>query len=255
MKVFEFRFMFHRNLFPRVHWIDNMSSLVQIIRYPIRRQAIIWTSDGLVYGSIYASLDLRELWQLSVFRVMRLSRHANEHIQTEAMSVTKCIGLCHQELLKITTGLHFRGVSNLSSNGFIGQANVWFGYITQGTNAMYFTFAKHEVPCYRGGSKTMYRVYAMNYRHSVLCFALLWLWGYFLLTDISWTITDIRCARVITWWRHQMETFSALLALCAGNWPVTDEFPTQRPVTRCFDVFFDLRLNKRLSKQSWGRWF
>ena len=35
-----------------------------------------------------------------------------------------------------------------------------------------------------------------------------------------------------TWWRHQMETFSALLALCAGNSPVTREFPSQRPVTR-----------------------
>ena len=33
------------------------------------------------------------------------------------------------------------------------------------------------------------------------------------------------------------------------------ELPTQRPVTRSFDVFFDLRLNKRLSKQSWGWWF
>ena len=44
------------------------------------------------------------------------------------------------------------------------------------------------------------------------------------------------------WWRHQMETFSALLALCAG------EFSSQRPVTRSFAVFFDLRLNKRLSK-------
>ena len=39
-----------------------------------------------------------------------------------------------------------------------------------------------------------------------------------------------------------METFSALLALCAGNSPVTGEFPSQRPVTRSFDVFFDLRL-------------
>ena len=37
--------------------------------------------------------------------------------------------------------------------------------------------------------------------------------------------------------------------------PVTGEFPSQRPVTRCFDVFFDLRLNKRLSEQSWGWWF
>ena len=52
-----------------------------------------------------------------------------------------------------------------------------------------------------------------------------------------------------------METFSALLAICAGNSPVAGEFPAQRPVTRSFDVFFDLRLNKRLSKQSWGWWF
>ena len=59
----------------------------------------------------------------------------------------------------------------------------------------------------------------------------------------------------ISWWRHQMETFSALLAICAGNSPVTGEFSAQRPVRRSFDVFFDLRPNKRLSKQSWGWWF
>ena len=41
---------------------------------------------------------------------------------------------------------------------------------------------------------------------------------------------------------------------CAGNSPVTDEFPSQRPVTRSFIVFFDLRLNKQLNKQSWGQW-
>ena len=49
-----------------------------------------------------------------------------------------------------------------------------------------------------------------------------------------------------------METFSALLALCAGNSPVTGEFPSQRPVTRSFAVFFDLPLNKRLGQQ-WRR--
>ena len=54
------------------------------------------------------------------------------------------------------------------------------------------------------------------------------------------------------WWRHQMETFSALLAICAGNSPVPGKFPTQRPVTRSFDVYFDLRPNKRLSKHLWG---
>ena len=52
-----------------------------------------------------------------------------------------------------------------------------------------------------------------------------------------------------------METITALLAICAGNSPVTGEFPAQRPVTRSFDVFFDLRLNKLLSKQPWGWWF
>ena len=57
------------------------------------------------------------------------------------------------------------------------------------------------------------------------------------------------------WWRHQMETFSTLLALCAGNSPVTDGFPWQRPVTRSCDVFVDLRLNKRLSKLSRRRRF
>ena len=57
------------------------------------------------------------------------------------------------------------------------------------------------------------------------------------------------------WWRHQMETFSAYLAICAGNSPVTGEFSAQRPVMRSFDVFFDLCLNKRLGKQLWGWWF
>ena len=42
----------------------------------------------------------------------------------------------------------------------------------------------------------------------------------------------------ITWWRHQMETLSALLAICVGNSPITGEFPGQRPVTRSFDIFF-----------------
>ena len=59
----------------------------------------------------------------------------------------------------------------------------------------------------------------------------------------------------LPWWRHQMETFSALLAICAGNSPVPGEFPAQRPVTRSFDVLFDPGLNKQLSKQLWGWWF
>ena len=91
-------------------------------------------------------------------------------------------------------------------------------------------------------------------------------------TQLCWVVSQIIWVRDITprhrenrqtekvkswstWWRHQMETFSALLAICAGNSPVPGEFPAQRPVTRSFDVFFDLHLNKRLSKQTWGWWF
>ena len=48
---------------------------------------------------------------------------------------------------------------------------------------------------------------------------------------------------------------SALLALFVGNSPGIGEFPSQRPVTRSFDVFFDLYQNKRLSKQSRRQWF
>ena len=51
------------------------------------------------------------------------------------------------------------------------------------------------------------------------------------------------------WWRHQIETFSALLAFCVGTSLITGKFPTQRPVTRSFDVFSDLCLNKQLSQQ------
>ena len=52
-----------------------------------------------------------------------------------------------------------------------------------------------------------------------------------------------------------MEKNSTLLAICARNSLVTGEFPAQRPVTRSFNVFFDLRLNGRFSKQSRGWWF
>ena len=69
-----------------------------------------------------------------------------------------------------------------------------------------------------------------------------------------WTTANFY-ERSLTWWRHQMETFSALLALCARNSLVIGEFPSQRPVTQSFDALYYLRLNKRLGIQSWGWWF
>ena len=50
-------------------------------------------------------------------------------------------------------------------------------------------------------------------------------------------------ARLRTLWRHQMETFSPLLALCERNPPATSDFYSQKSVTRNFDVFFDLHQN------------
>ena len=76
-------------------------------------------------------------------------------------------------------------------------------------------------------------------------------------------ITDIRRLREIKKtraYRRNMMTssngniFHVTGPLC-GEFIGPGEFPTQRPVTRSFDVFFDLRLNKRLSKQPWGWWF
>ena len=51
-----------------------------------------------------------------------------------------------------------------------------------------------------------------------------------------------------------METFSTLLAICAGNSPVTGEFLSQRPVTQSFHIFVAMRMTTRLSKQSHWLW-
>ena len=58
------------------------------------------------------------------------------------------------------------------------------------------------------------------------------------------------CLFKVIWWRHQMKTFSALLAICAGNSPVPGEFPAQSDAELW--CFLRSALNQRLSKQSWG---
>ena len=66
------------------------------------------------------------------------------------------------------------------------------------------------------------------------------------LTDVHlvWLLTYRECTKwnIYTWWSHQMEIFSALLALCKGNPSVTGGFPPQRSKTRSFDVFLSARL-------------
>ena len=79
---------------------------------------------------------------------------------------------------------------------------------------------------------------------------------------------NIRAKRMCTmpWWRHEIwehfPRYWPFVCVCVGGggggwggcWPVIGKFPSQRPVTRSFNVCFDLRANKRLSKQS-GRWW
>ena len=54
------------------------------------------------------------------------------------------------------------------------------------------------------------------------------------------------------WWRHQIEISVRVTGRLWGE--STGGFPSQRPVTRSYSVFFDLHLNKRLTKQ-WSRWW
>ena len=71
-------------------------------------------------------------------------------------------------------------------------------------------------------------------------------------TDIPWPEFDQIPAAMMT--SSNGNIFRVTGPLC-GEFTGPGEFHTQRPVTRSFDVFFDLRLYKRLSKQPWGWWF
>ena len=76
----------------------------------------------------------------------------------------------------------------------------------------------------------------------------LWWFPFKYAFDLRHDFRHVMCIEGITHticisrWRHPMEIFFALLALCAGNSPVTGEFPSQNPATRSFDVFLDLRI-------------
>ena len=90
-------------------------------------------------------------------------------------------------------------------------------------------------------------VYTWHYRSTKDCRKVWWIlfkyWAYICQSNPSrqvWSYDLYQEWYYESWWRYQMETFSALLTLCAGNSSVTDEFPSQRPVTRSFDAFFDL---------------
>ena len=69
----------------------------------------------------------------------------------------------------------------------------------------------------------------------------------------SWLVHgQYKLVLIMPWYTE--EKFHMLTSSNGNISRVDDEFPSQRPVTRSFDVFFDLRLNKRSSKQPWEWW-
>ena len=64
-------------------------------------------------------------------------------------------------------------------------------------------------------------------------------------------VHSFRCSHSLgTWWRHQMDTFSVLLALCTGNSPVTGEVSSQGQVTRSLDFFICTLTHNQVNNRS-----
>ena len=100
-----------------------------------------------------------------------------------------------------------------------------FSFTAMLTHYGMFTYSNHR----------WFAMYSISHRISSWFCCALFCCGYIISSYgmmFSWLL--------LTWWHHQMETFSALLALCVGNSLFAGEFPSQRPVTRSFDIFFVL---------------
>ena len=123
--------------------------------------------------------------------------------------------------------------------------------------------------------KLLQNIYAWNMEHSnwsksairtqwnkdenvyiLCCFAVLktfFSWDE-LLASVMENNAKLQHARFGNFFFSNGNIFRVTGPLC-GEFTGPGEFPTQMPVTRSFDVYFDLRLNKRLCKQSRGWWF
>ena len=169
------------------------------------------------------------------------------------------IYFCGQWWCKLFLTMHLEAVNGwINITQFINKLNVWSVWFHRQTRYIslletrnYFCWRRTTSVYVISDHKLTAGVHGSSQRcwqndRNHLSWELKWSVGW---KCISFSSFHTTCRR------HQMDAFSALLAIWAENSPVTGEFPAQRPVLRSFDVFFDLRLNKRLSKQSWGWWF
>ena len=87
-------------------------------------------------------------------------------------------------------------------------------------------------------------------------FVLKWYFNQCLYYRHPWTAFGICSSHDhIAWWRQQMEKKILVSGHFCGEFTGHWWIPDTKPVLRSFGVFFHLRLNKRLSKQTSGRWF
>ena len=246
--MFEFRLKFHWSLIPGSNW--QSSSIGSVNGLATGVKAIVWTNDGYqVYRRIYASLGLFGLTRLYWDWLSQFSPYAF---------------IVFWIVLVYCMPQYYMG----SNKDFLN----WIELRMIGRNGMSSWFLRPEIEImfsnqkeesqYEGGrlNPTLFLEFCLVWGIMFLLsekmfssvqiqtstFATL-LWHYLLWHETKYYAAPHNfIPPVVTWWRHQMETFSALLALCAGNSSVTGAFPSQRPVTRSFDVFFDLLLNKKI---------
>ena len=183
----------------------------------LKQNTFYFADDILIYIFEFVLLLHRQLWYLKM------------NFKSLSAKYRPC--LCLDVLIRCGRDKVTFILKTTFSISFLTSGEIWNG--------------SHVPAAMLWGRDKMVPLFKMIYSNKISCMELL---HYFFFQ--IW----LKCISK-SWWRHQMETFSALLGICAGNSPVPGELPAQRPVTRSFDIFFDLRLNKRLSKQSWGWWF
>ena len=144
----------------------------------------------------------------------------------------------------------------------LNREPVWNNFFVSGYVAMFLPIkwlCQNHVHVYSAQRHNVYRQYTLQNKlfalfHISTCNFLPRVWPS--TTKLIHLSTKMACPRhrlyleilVFPWWRHEMETFSPLLAICAGNSP-----PVNSPHKGQWR-FFDLRLDGRLSKHSWGWW-
>ena len=200
---------------------------------PVRRQAVIWTNAGTLLIRPLGTNCSENLIGIQTFSLKQM------HFKTSSAKwCVFCIGLNVIRAPRIIMTSWQPWLHNLDFSHF---AYIDFEQLRGCRIAQWclsaLKFWKHSSACMYAKQDEAPSPHGLSNQ----CF-------YHCALMTSYAVIELcehRCFGNVTWWRHQMETFSALLAICAqkGQWRGALIF------------FFDLRVKKQLSKQWWGWWF